>query len=228
MSKAAISLALPEEISETISPVPVHSSLVPEIGERVRKAIREAETAKLLAVNLGQGESWWSTRLYLLSALAADYTQIRQIVFMGSKDRFIGMASPAATRLALADSYPDLERVYRDSIPEPGQDFDSTQDKAAVVLQSFVWGVGSLALGGEAELKVWVTQELLERWLKRQLTSVSVEASDQTVTALLLYRIIDREAPYVALVENGELVRVVDRQALADRIARDALEKALQ
>lgn len=45
---------------------------------------------------------WWSTRLFLLAALADDYSNIKQLVFVENDDErsYVGMATPAAVRKA--------------------------------------------------------------------------------------------------------------------------------
>ena len=57
------------------------SSTAPGIITNISRAIVEDVKADVIKVNLGKGMSWWSTRLHLLSALCADYTEVRQIVF---------------------------------------------------------------------------------------------------------------------------------------------------
>jgi hypothetical protein len=47
-------------------------------------------------VDLGDGDRWWSTRLFLLSSLLQALTGIRQLVFRDAFNRICGMASPAA------------------------------------------------------------------------------------------------------------------------------------
>jgi hypothetical protein len=53
----------------------------PQIVERVTRAIISPE-GELIEINLGAGDYWWSTRLYLLTALLSDYSKIEYFVFV--------------------------------------------------------------------------------------------------------------------------------------------------
>jgi hypothetical protein len=66
-------------------------------------------------VNLRTTPYWWSTRLYLLAALAQEYTEIERLVFVEQDAArvFVGIAAPAAVRRALARRFPDYETVFR-------------------------------------------------------------------------------------------------------------------
>jgi hypothetical protein len=49
--------------------------------------------ARLLRLNLRNDDYWWSTRVYLVAALAMDYTNVEQLLFVrGQEERtWIGM-----------------------------------------------------------------------------------------------------------------------------------------
>src|SRR3989442_1100816 len=73
-----------------------------ETGELVHK-ISDAivrNDLKLVEVNLRGEKYWWSTRLYLLAALAEEYTHIERLVFVeqNAARLYVGMASPGAVR----------------------------------------------------------------------------------------------------------------------------------
>ena len=72
------------------------SSYRPEIITNIRRAVTEDIKADVIKVNLGTGRSWWSTRLHLLSALCADYTEVRQLLFEAEGYRFLGICTPYA------------------------------------------------------------------------------------------------------------------------------------
>jgi len=82
--------------------------------EAMSAALRKKDF-RLVLVNLRSGPYWWSTRLYLLAALAEEYTNIERLVFVeqDAARLFVGIAPPAAVRKALAKKFPDLERVFR-------------------------------------------------------------------------------------------------------------------
>lgn len=59
--------------------------------------------SKLLQINLRNDDYWWSTRLFLVAALAQDYTDVEGLVFVRSRDKqvFVGIASPRDVRKPL-------------------------------------------------------------------------------------------------------------------------------
>jgi hypothetical protein len=73
----------------------VDSSATPHLVECIARAI-EDQHLHVVEINLRQEPYWWSTRLYLLAALAADYTSIRRLVLVagGAERRYVGMGPP--------------------------------------------------------------------------------------------------------------------------------------
>ena len=101
---------LPETLRD-VSGLQLGSSLEGEIAEQISRAISDLERAEVFIVDLGIGKSWWSTRLYLLAALTADFTKAKQLVFV-QNERFIGMSSPYTIRKILAKVHPEVEIAY--------------------------------------------------------------------------------------------------------------------
>jgi hypothetical protein len=87
----------------------MYDTSVHEIKEMVVRAGKD----RALVVNLGDGDQWWSTRLFLLASLLRSLTQVRQIVFCGRGGRFAGMASPDAVLDGFGARFPILERFGR-------------------------------------------------------------------------------------------------------------------
>jgi hypothetical protein len=206
--------ALPKQLADT-ERVQFGSTLLPEIERKLMAAVAGAESAELLEVDLGRGRKWWSTRLYLLAALARDFADVRQIVFLASKRRFVGLASPAAVARAIAAIHPEMGDVYR-----PAQDARSTISKFSLNAQR-------LGPGGEKAASRWVSEELLRGWLGNDLATGRIEASVAPVTPLLVYRILDRSERFVPIVDGGALVGLVDRLDLATRAAKEVLGERL-
>src|SRR5438093_8670587 len=67
-----IDAAISQEFHEVQQQVqqfgPLGTSGLKPIGERTKAAVR-AESAELVEIDLGNGEVWWQTRLFLLAAL---------------------------------------------------------------------------------------------------------------------------------------------------------------
>jgi hypothetical protein len=210
------------------------------IREEIKTAFRKSGSVELVDVKLGIGHSWWSTRLYLQAALAEDYMGIQQIVFLEDCDDhdncLIGIASPVATRRALAAQWPILETYYRaacEPIPvSPIEQTLTSEDKVVDIIKNYIIQFFQQP-GGEEGVKVWVTKPLLKQWLNQALIVSSVECKgadcdSRKPTPLLLYSIINCSAPFVALVQNRRVMQMVNRQELAVTIATSALRQQLQ
>src|SRR5262245_41628811 len=131
----------------SLNQIPVKDSglamIILGIQEAIQETIRKSGSA--VQVNLGSGASWWSTRLYLVAALLEDYTTIQQIVFLRSapvdppstyyETRYLGMCSPAEVRRALASHFRDVDRAYRESVPD--RVFDAAIEVPSIVRQWF-------------------------------------------------------------------------------------------
>src|SRR5258708_5563564 len=90
-----------------------HFSGAEHILEQIRSAIVRGKT-EIVEINLKGGDYWWTTRLFLLAALADDYSTIQSFAFveMGIRRRFLGLCTPAALRKAIAQAFPTLAEVY--------------------------------------------------------------------------------------------------------------------
>jgi hypothetical protein len=74
----------------------------------IRDVIATAQDAKALQINLGDGTAWWMTRLFLLSSLAVDLTDIEVIVFTDTDNTFLGTASSRTVGFGLGRAFPYL------------------------------------------------------------------------------------------------------------------------
>lgn len=193
----------------------MNSSSQPEIIENVRRAITENEKTDVIKVNLGSGTSWWSTRLYLLAALCADYTSVRQILLEGEGYRFVGMCEPLHVRRALSRSFPKVEAAYRDSIPQPEKVSFNPVDDVKAIVETFSTRMD--ALGGEPNVKEWVAPHLPAAWPGASRSSL--EVPDSGVTPAFLEGVLNRDEPFIVLVRGGIVQKIVDRAALATKMA---------
>jgi len=239
-----LSIMLPNEIQQMME---LGLTGMPDILAKIKTAIGQEKTSELVEVNLREENFLWSTRLYLLAALAEDYTNIRQLVFLrhtaGRERCFIGMATPTATRRALAIRHPELEKAYRAayrySLDDPSGQIKTIapEDEAEKVVQGLMMGSDAATIlqtaGGEKTLKQLVEEPLLRQWLGRDLINQSVECKDgecddKNLKPLLLYRIIECSSPFVALLQDQQLKGMVDRQKIAVLVADTSLRQQLQ
>jgi hypothetical protein len=202
------------------------------IGTGVSQAIKQIQPTELIPVDIGAGDSWWSTRLYLLAALAKDYTGVRRIVFvetLGDRDNcFIGMAMPAAVCRALARQTLQLEVAYRTARSKiPVNPSGEPADEVELLIQTFLGELNSA--GGEFLVKNEVTKPFLKQWLCQDLSVPAVEWDGSPPDRpLLWYKIMGAESPFVALVSSQQLKLVVNRDAEALKIANTAIRQQLE
>jgi hypothetical protein len=82
---------------------------------RLLAAFGESTPSDFMEIDLGQGEEWLTTRVFILAAQMERLRGLRCIVFLQTSEvsrRLVGMASPAAVRWAFAMRWPFLERAY--------------------------------------------------------------------------------------------------------------------
>jgi len=77
------------------------------------KMLREPGTHEYVVINLGTGNQWISSRLFIFALMLQRMKSIRSIVFLdGSVPKFLGIANPDAVRWSLAQDQPWLEQAY--------------------------------------------------------------------------------------------------------------------
>jgi hypothetical protein len=211
--------------------MPAGASYEPVMTENIAKAIRE-EGLELLLVDLEKGPRWWSTRLFLLAALAEEYTTVQQLIFATSnafeQSSFIGMASPKSVRLAYATKHRFIEKAYAQYDKWQVRGKIPTEEEVGHLIGQFGYWFNEQNID-EHKIKEIVTPNGLRNELRDDLVTAGVQwPQHPLVTHLLTYRIIDRLEPYVVLLDDRQLLRVVDRRAVATQVCRTALEHELK
>ncbi len=220
---AKVGAALTDELRD-VERLAMGPSAIPNLTEKLATAVKEAESSGIVEVDIGSGHSWWSTRLFLLAALAEEYTRIQRFMFLEERNgvarSFVGMANPRTTRLSLAAMNSDLEKFYQQAVSVQAPDDARTLDsRVAWIAQNYVWQFN--APEGEKGAKEWVTNDFLARYVDIE---HGIKWDGGRAPTRLLSSIVDRPEPFVPLIRrNGELDIVVDRQALAEEIARNCL-----
>jgi len=211
----------------------LQGSATPALIGAINKAI-ETTDIKLVEVNLRSSPYWWSTRLYLLAALAEEFTRIERIVFV-ERDAariYVGMASPAAVRKSLATAFPDYERVFRQLVQNgllyrlppaqfvqnvgsqwSGQLFTVRPEPGATGV-----AVQPIALP-EQDARKLVIRDLLLNWMGNSLETEARSWDGSPPSRALYAKILTANVPYVPLLNNGHLQTVVSRTELALKIA---------
>jgi hypothetical protein len=218
----------PLEGAEALADVvrtPLGSSLTLDIMKAIKSLTRNVGNVQVLEINLRNGDYWWSSRLFLVAALAVEHTSVGCLAFVTEGNRFFGLASPWATLLSLSKAFPEVAKAYYGTLRQPTPNVDPT-DEIVSRVQDFSIAIGQLQ-GGEAANKVIVSQALLRQWLGAELVQEGLETNSLALGPLDAFRVLDRHSPYVALVREGELVGVVDRAAFATNVARGVFKARL-
>jgi hypothetical protein len=161
---------------------------------------------------------WWNTRLYLVAALAEEFGQTLGFTFIDGAGKFILMAAPSEICHRLALRWPELDQVYRNFRQEvvTNEQLESNLWRYPLfVEQTFGKDEQSvkhclLICDLEYELGIFRNAEVVDVREKGQL--------------FLQQEILGRQTRYVALVRDGKLEGLVDRELLAERVAQAALQ----
>jgi hypothetical protein len=221
ISLAEVSVPVEGDFSRAVMEVSeMQGSAAPELSQFVQSAIEGG--TKVIRLNLRNDDYWWSTRVFLLGALATDYTDVEAIVFVrgGEQRLLVGVATPRSVRERLSEQFPDYETTYRKIKAE--LDAGPAISEVSEIL-SYRWTQGFDP--SEEAVKVTARTEDLKSWLKGDLDQDSLPYGP--LTPLLRYRVIERRPRFTALTDGPRMAAVVDRDELALRTTRSYLEQRL-
>jgi hypothetical protein len=178
--------------------------------------------AKVMRVNLRDNDYWWSTRVFLIAALAEDYTGVDALAFVrAGEDRiFVGIAAPHAVRKRLGSRFPDYEIAYRKVRAETVG--GASPDPCREVQEILMWRWPQALQPSEQQIRLIVRADDLKMWLDGELDDESLPFGP--LTSLLRYRITARSRRFAALTDKSRLVAIVDRDELARRASLVELE----
>jgi hypothetical protein len=198
----------------------------------IKSMVAEAGSTRAIGVDLGIGDRWWSTRLFLLSSLLYALTGVRQLVFRDAAGRFCGMASPGAVLDRLSAAFPLCAAFLADLRKgEASLDIERETDR-----QLALWARIHEPPGGPGEhlAKVGVRAELLERLLGERLIARCIRVDAEGLTMAQVQQIVESPLPDVPidrlLVDGpatGHDLQVVDRDSFALELAREWVKAGL-
>jgi hypothetical protein len=180
----------------------------------------ELSSTPFIALRLGP-TPWWNTRLHLASALASDFTEIRQFVILDSARSVLAVASPLEIRRALSKSQPKLEMAYLQCRDQARPPFPTNEIDFIISLYP---GAVMSVFGGQVETQakeVITPAGLRELGIKQEGEVLEQFAPENRPFSYA--DIMRRRKQYVVLMRNGEIEGVVDRAELATRIAGSQL-----
>ncbi len=185
-----------------------------------------------IVVELGDGDRWWLTRLFLLASLLHALSGVTQLVFRDAGARFCGMASPSAVLDRFSAVFP-LCAAFLAALRnvEPSLDVERETDR-----QVALWAtIHEPPQGpGEFDAKVGLRADLLERLMGERLVARCIRVDAQGLSLAQVQQIVESPLPDVPIdrlqaeapVPSYEL-QVVDRDAFALELAREWVKAGL-
>lgn len=218
-------VSLPVDIELSAAVQGLRGSETPELVEAI-VAVSERPDCRLVEVNLRSTPYWWSTRLFLLAALAEEYTQIERLVFVEQDAAriYIGTASPRDVREALEDRFPDYGLKYR-GVRDGARAGDGSA-RHQVEAIGYQWPHLFLPPESEKEVRELVTPVELREWLGRVLAADAREWDGSPAGPALYARILTCRMDYVPLLRGQRLEEVVSSAVLIRRLAESAVAQA--
>ena len=182
----------------------------------ITQMVAGAGSTRAMLIDLGSGDQWWSTRLYLLAALAQTLTGIRQFVFSNG-GRFGGMASPAAVREGLCASFPEIAEFDGKLRAGPAsRDVQREVDRTVALWNQQLAGI-------EPSLKVGVRWHLLAEWLGERFVTRCIRIEPETgLTMVQVQQLVDSLLPDVPVEQHVPAPARVDPAVQGDTGARPA------
>jgi hypothetical protein len=225
--------------------------------QAIKDMIAGAGKDRALVVRLGAGDTWWSTRLFLLASLLHSLTPVRQLVFTGRGGRFAGMASPSAMLDGFGAQFPVLDVFTRQlRTGHPSEDRQRETDRQVAMWNAIFGGPpgspqaplpdppqlppGVAVPVPEGDVQVGVREELLQGWLGERMISRCIEVRGRLSMAQV-QQIVDSLVPDVPLELAAERaaeppidgeasefeIKVIDRDAFALELAREWVRTGL-
>ena len=198
----------------------------------IKSMVSGAGSTRAIVVDLGEGDRWWSTRLFLLSSLLHALTGVRQLVFRDAGARFCGMASPGAVLDRFAAAFPLCAAFLAELRQgEASLDIERETDR-----QLSVWARIHNAPHGPGEhlAKVGLRAELLERLLGDRLIARCIRVDARGLTMAQVQQIVESPLPDVPIdrlsaegPEAAHELQVVDRDSFALELAREWVKTGL-
>jgi hypothetical protein len=210
--------------------------------------LQEGAGGDFAVVDLGRGEEWVTTRLFIFTVVLERLRQLRCFVFLEANERgrrqWLGVATPEGVRGALAGHYPWLATALasaeaQPSDPQPsvlGSDPETREQEAArKLVDAFLNHPEIQKYGpqpGDDWLPVdnsqplyehghWLTGDLVVRDLGMALDQDSWVAEAEP--AATERAVLGRAGPFVGVVGAGDrFVRLVDRGALVEHVVERA------
>lgn len=209
---------------ETLDKINEAAELGPSFLGNIQQQITELAGRDFVTLRLGP-TPWWDTRLHLVSALASDFTNIRQFVVLDEQGGFVTMASPGEIRRALAKSHPVFETVYFKALElaktaygsEVGGITFSYPDTMRALFPVPPDKAGDMSEPERTVKQVITPASLRELGIKTEGEAVE-QFPEEKLPDFYTRAAVDRSKPFVAVMQAGALQGVINRTDLASRM----------
>jgi hypothetical protein len=192
--------------------------------EGIKRAIVGAARASQCALKIDLASTWWSTRLYLLAALAERMTDVRRILVVNTasaeagttattavstvagtlklsidEERFVGQI-PTASVISILEPKTEALGRFQKSLQGRATCFDDLDVEIEGLLQEWekTFGDAPYSPGNERTAKIDLTPEVLRRWFRDAMLQQPVHIADlQRASVGDLLRLLDYPSDYV-------------------------------
>jgi len=124
----------------------------------------EFDTADYAIINLGAGEEWLTSRLYIMAIVLGRVKGLKVLVFTRIRTHFIGWAESEKVRWALAKKYPHLASAYADAYSEiNGKIPNSFPNNHDVIIVTTTGRLGYKSAPNNPQPSIALLQKFLER-----------------------------------------------------------------
>jgi hypothetical protein len=212
--------------------------------------IRNGDPADYAIINLGDGNKWLSSRIYIFSIILERMRGIRCFVFIeninSTRRRFVGLVHPSHVRWALAHQFPWFESSFVQScaqscfgivnlptgVIEPTEAtnlvhnyLEKIQQQVEPVTDLDEW----IRIGNKQrwEHGRYVNGGDIEQYLSKYLLESSVVINQSMTSEEIMQIALTQDGAFVALLnEEKRFQRLLDRQVLLDATVRQIVANA--
>jgi hypothetical protein len=207
------------EMAEGLNKINEAAELGSSYLPNIQQQIATLANTDFVCIRL-HASGWWNTRLHLVSALASDFTSIRQFVILDEHGAFVVMASPAEVRRALAKSHPLFETVHSRAREAARTGYGGALEGIGLAYPTAVQEVfptEQFDPNREKAIKQFVTPTAL-RELGIKPDGEAIERFPEEKEPSFYDRVAQQRKTYIAVMHAGKLEGVVDRTELASRL----------
>jgi hypothetical protein len=196
----------------------------------IKNMVKGAGSTRAIVIDLGDGDVWWSTRLFLLSSLLDVLTGVKQLVFRDASGRFCGMASPSGVLDRFSAAFPLCAKFLNELRQQKASlDIERETDR-----QLNSWSVVHVPPNNELQAKVGMRAALLQQLLGERLITRCIHVDAQGLTMAQVQQIVESplaDVPIDRLSGDapapGHVLQVVDRDSFALELAREWVRSGL-